>query len=196
MNRLEVILESIIGEAERKAASIINEARREIKEKEAAGYYEQQQWKRKYEAESRAETEKEIMMLESQRRLERSRSITRLRAEFIESAVNKAKARILSYPAERYFEIMYDMFSACAPKKGGSISFNKRDLERMPNGFIDRCRLLVTDGHLVLESEPVPISGGFIISSGRIYENCSVEAMFEDNERLRSAASSLITEVR
>lgn len=195
MNRLEVILESIIGEAERKAASIINEARREIKESEAAGYYEQQQWKRKYETAVSANTEKEIMMLESQRRLERSRSLARLRAEFIAAAVDKAKAHILSYPVERYFEIMYEMFSACAPQKGGSISFNKRDLERMPNGFIDRCRLLVSEGHLVLESEPAPISGGFIISSGRIYESCSIEAMFEDNDRLIAAAARLVTEV-
>lgn len=65
----------------------------------------------------------------------------------------------------------------------------------MPNGFIDRCRLLVSEGHLVLESEPVPISGGFIISSGRIYENCSIEAMFEDNDRLIAAAARLVTEV-
>lgn len=195
MNRLDVILDSVISEAERKAESIINEARREIKEKESAGYYKQQQLRQQYETAIRTETEKEIMMMESQRRLERSRSITRLRAEFIENAVEKAKERILAYPAEKYFEIMYRIFSDCVPKKGGSIFFNKRDLERMPNGFIDRCRLLVTEGHLVLESEPVPISGGFIINSQRIYENCSVEAMFEDNERLRSAAASIIMEV-
>lgn len=195
MNRLDVILDSIISEAERKAESIKNEARREIRERESAGYSDQQRFKREYETAVKNETEKEIMMLKSQRRLERSRSITRLRSEFISQSIEKAKERILNYPSDKYFEIMFKIFTEHVPEKGGSISFNERDLKRMPKGFIDRCRLLIKEEHLVLESEPASISGGFIIRTGRIYENCSVEALFEDNERLRQTAARMIAEV-
>lgn len=194
MNGLNTIIDSIIQEATQKSEEMINNAREEIRETEENEYSNQRQWQREYESKIKKQTEAEILMRTSQDRLNRRAKLTKLRSDFIDLAIEKAKLEIKSYPTDKYFDVLLKIFENNLPASDGIMYMSQKDLDRMPEDFVEKCGSLMKNGTLTLSATPAEIDGGFIIESGRIYENCSIDSLFEDNESIRSAVSSLIEE--
>ena len=64
--------------------------------------------------------------------------------------------------------------------QAGEIRFNRRDLERMPEGFPGRIRTIAAakGGSLTLSDAPLETDGGFLLVYGGIEENCTLKAVF------------------
>lgn len=160
----------ILAEAMAKADGILNEARSEAKtlleeQKERAGH------RRELQAER----------LRSAEQLQRRQAILAAKQDVIARMLDAAYEALLAEEDGPYFERIRSMLSQFALAQNGAVYFNKKDLERMPEGFpeiIEKTAAL-KGGSLVLMTEPKEIDGGFVLVYGGVEENCSFRAILD-----------------
>ena len=73
------------------------------------------------------------------------------------------------------------MLEKYAQPGDGIISFNAKDLKRMPKGFEAEMEKAAQKkgGSLKLSAEAKDMDGGFILVYGGVEENCTIRAMFD-----------------
>ena len=95
-------------------------------------------------------------------------------------------------PDDEYFELILKMVEKNSQPQDGVILFGKKDLDRLPAGFIGKINS-VSKGKLSLSDKAASISAGFILSYGGIEENCSFDAIFlSESENLSDRAGRLL----
>ena len=123
--------------------------------------------------------------------LERN-SILRAKQQVIEQAIDKARESIAGLNDEEYFNVLEKLLRNNVQQGKGKICFSKKDLDRIPNGFEDRVKEIVTEnqGELVIDKEPANIKDGFVLVYGEIEENCTLKALFDSNiDRIKDIAN-------
>ena len=123
--------------------------------------------------------------------LERN-SILRAKQQVIEQAIDKARESIAGLNDEEYFNVLEKLLRKNGQQGKGKIYFSKKDLDRIPNGFEDRVKEIVTEnqGELVIDKEPANIKDGFVLVYGEIEENCTLKALFDSNiDRIKDIAN-------
>lgn len=93
--------------------------------------------------------------------------------EIIDGILDSALKHLENMDAPEYFAIIEKMIEKYAGNEAGVISFNARDLARIPQSTLN----LAAQKNLKLSKEAVDISGGFILGYGNIDENCSFEGL-------------------
>lgn len=160
----------ILAEAMAKADGILNEARAE-----AGALLEEQEERAVHRRELQADR------LRSAELLQRRQAILAAKQDVIARMLDAAYAALLSEEDSRYFDRIKNMLSRFALAQNGAVYFNKKDLERMPEGFpevIEKTAAL-KGGSLVLMTEPKEIDGGFVLVYGGVEENCSFRAILD-----------------
>lgn len=103
-----------------------------------------------------------------------------LKFKLIEETISMAYSSVLKADTDAYMEKLSEILAKKAsslPEKGGEIIFNKKDKERLTPKISKQIKKL----NLTVSDEPKDIDGGFILRSGNIEENCSIEAIFREN---------------
>ncbi len=182
MSGLEKIADSIKSEAKAKADEIIAEAKAKVKhiEDTAAAVMEKQ--KRADAEVAEREADKVFEIFASENRQNRKQALLKARSDVIDSAVSEAKSRIENLPPDQYFDLMYKICVKNAQRGEGRLYFARKDYDRLPDGFVERCNKDIKDGSVVLEGATDQIDGGFMIVYGKIEQNCSVDSLFETNK--------------
>lgn len=176
MTGLELITDSILKEAKAAADKKIEEATTKISgikeetDKVIAGILEAEKQKREIsvsELKERKEAEKKSYKNEMLLKTER---------ETASELIINAKNKILELPADKYFELLKEIFDNQAKGAEGEILLTKEDKERMPEGFAESL------GEGITLSEENISDRGFIIRQGRVEINCTFEAIFREME--------------
>lgn len=124
--------------------------------------------------------------------LEEKRILLSAKQAIITEMIGKAIERIKALPDDEYFALILKMVTKYSHPQEGMIRFCKRDLDRMPKGFMDQVNEAAS-GVLTLSDEPAAIDAGFILVYGGIDENCSFDAIFaSESENLSDRAGKLL----
>lgn len=115
--------------------------------------------------------------LEQQRRT----ALLSAKQEVIASMLEKSYDTLLAMPAEQYFPFLKQVLARYALPEKGEICFSKRDLDRMPAGYMEELQAVAAEkgGSLTLSKEQRALDGGFILIYGGIEENCTIRALFD-----------------
>lgn len=103
--------------------------------------------------------------------IERS-SILAARRAAGEKVIAEARAHIENMPNAEYADFIRAVFNAQCPDAQGEILFSARDLDRLGTDFAESL-----SDKLTLSHDRTP-TDGFIVKSGRIEHNCTLDALF------------------
>ena len=183
MAGLEVITDTILSEAKEKANAKIAEAKKRIDEINNEYAIEIENVKERGKSaridavnaqKERFEAEKAAFMREMLLKTER---------ETAKELIDEAKDKILNMPKAEYFAYLTEIYKNQNDEAGGELLLCKADREAMPDDFLESL-----DG-VTLSDDYAP-SRGFMIRHGRVYVNCTIEAIFRELEsRLYDIAS-------
>lgn len=125
---------------------------------------------------------------ESGAQMQRKNRILTAKQEMIHAVIDAAKKKLTGLDSIDYFVLLGKLAEKYAQQGDGVMYLSRADLARVPAYF----RKKLADigqrkgGTLTLSDEPRELSGGFVLAYGGIEENCTFEAMFEENkERLQ-----------
>ncbi len=173
--------DSIVAAAQKKANAVIASAEKEAEQiiadgKEKTALHVADIKKR---GDSAAELEEKRVMLSAKQRII---------SEMLQKGLGEAK----NLPGEAYFALIEKMVAKYSQPEDGVILFGKKDLSRLPNGFIGRLSQAARGG-VTLSDETAPIEAGFILRYGGIEQNCSFDAIFAgEAENLCDKAGRLL----
>lgn len=176
MAGLELITDTILAEARKKADEKLAEANKRIDEinKEYAAETErikESGVSARIDAvnslKERKEAEKAAYLREMILKTER---------ETASELIKEAKKRILGMPKDEYFAFLSEIYKNQHDSDDGELLLCREDRENMPDSFLKS----LGDG-ITLSNDEAP-SRGFIIRHGRVYVNCTIEAIFRELE--------------
>ena len=153
-----------------------------------------------------AESDSIIKQAETEVRsiLERGRSSADLKTkqlilegkqELISSTIRMAKDKLNSLDDQDYIDFISGLFGKHIPKQDAVLKLNARDLERIPKAVIDGLVKLAAESgaKLTVSDQPADIKNGFILDYGDIEENCTFDALIDQNiEELQDKVKSLL----
>lgn len=183
MSGLDKIIGHISTEAESEAKSLLDAAKAQA-----------DSIRQDAEAKTAAECERIMKRSESevQNILDRGNSSAELRKkqillrkkqELINETIETAKAQLAALEPAAYFDVIKKLFAKNALGRDGEIAFSKKDLARLPEGFLQELSKAAAEkgGSLKLSEKPADIEGGFVLNYGGIEENCSFQALIDGN---------------
>ena len=180
MNGVDKIIEDIRREADDANAKVLKDASAQTSAAlEAAKKRGDEEASRIHEAGARR-CEDIKARAASASQLKRRQMILKKKQELIAETEDKALEAILSMPADEYFDAVVRMAVKNAQTGEGTISFGKKDLDRLPADFESRLSAALPAGKtLKLSKEPAEIGGGFVLGYGGIEENCTFRAVMD-----------------
>ncbi len=123
------------------------------------------------------------------------RKILAFKVEQIDKAVENTVSRLHSLETTEYFALLEKLIARHISSGEGIVSLNAADLKRMPSDFEKNIRSAAESkgGSITLSREAADIEDGFILSYGKIVENCSFRAIIEaEKEGVRDTAAKAL----
>lgn len=193
MTGLDKILENIASDARQKADEIIEAAKLEAKRildesateagEECAGIVEA----------TRQEAELLGKISKSGAELNGRKLMLKTRRGLIDEIMAEAVAKLKKLPAEEYFAVLVRLAAKYAEKGEGEMILSAADKARIPAGFIDSVNSALSGGRLAVAEDTAETDGGFILRYGGIEENCTFDAIAEqERERLSDELDALL----
>ena len=173
MAGLELITDAILSEAKKKADEKIAEAKNRIEEinSEYAAEIEKIAENGKT---ARADAIKTVgERFEAEKAAYEREMLLKTERETAKELIAEAKNRILTMPKAEYFAYLAEIFKNQGDIDGGELLLCKEDKENMPDGFLESL------GGITLSEDDAP-SKGFIVRCGRVYINCTIDAIFRE----------------
>ncbi len=177
MAGLELITDTILAEARQKADVKISEANKRIDEinkeysAEIEGIKEREKSARLDAVNAlkeRKAAEKDAYLREMLLKTER---------ETAKELIEASKNRILNMPKDEYFSYLREIYKNQKDEEvGGEVLLYKEDRENMLDGFLESLGAGFT-----LSNDEAP-SKGLIVRHGRVYVNCTIDAIFHEME--------------
>lgn len=181
MSGIEKIESQIREEAQQTAEEILAEARKEAEQLEGWALAEAGAEREEILAEAKKEAKRLEDQMESLGSRTRKQALLEAKQQRIQEVLQMAYNRVLQMEEEPYFRLLEQMLSRSVQPGEGVLRFSGRDLERMPDSFRARVREIADEASagLLIQEEPAPIDGGFLLIYGDIEENCSLGAVFD-----------------
>lgn len=101
--------------------------------------------------------------------------------EIIADMLEKSYVTLRDMPADDYFPFLKRVFESYVLPEAGEILFSRKDLDRMPAGYLAELQAAAAarGGSLTLSPESRELDGGFILIYGGVEENCTLRALFD-----------------
>lgn len=194
MSGLERILEKIKADADAAVESILSDA-----DKQANVLLEQgnADAERQYEAllqSTKADCAAKAEAARSAAEAQERQALLAARGAEIDRVIQQAMQVLNELPDGEYFDRLLLLIKRFAqPGKDGVVLFGEKDLARLPSDWMKRANDILPNGTLTLSEKPAPISNGFLIRYGEIEQNCTFDALLEDNrDRIRDRINELL----
>ena len=165
MSGLEKMKRQILEEADHSAEAEIEKAKAKAEELLEAAKAEADAAAEKILEQSEADIEILMERSASSCDMYRKKAMLKAKQEVIREVLEKAYEKIQELDAQEYFEMAEKLLAKYVLAQEGEVYFSKKDLERMPEGFVSQ--------------ETRQIDGGFILVYGGIEENCTIKALFD-----------------
>lgn len=191
---IEKITSKIMGEAEDARTQVLTEAEaqrdailREAEEKGKTLVHDEQ-------ARGEAEKEKIISRRKSVADIDCRKVILQKKQELISECFEKAVDAIITMDEEEYLQLLVALGKKTGLKKGLLI-FNKKEKETIGEKVTAALNEAVGGAFTVAE-ETRDIRGGYLLQSGKVYINNTIEALVEESRDVLSieVASMLFSE--
>ena len=195
MPGLEKIIADINRDAKCEADAILLKAKEEAEKTLEAARLEAERFRSEEEKKIKQDEEQVLRRAKAGAALNKRQRLLAAKQKAIGDTLKEAKRRILDKPAEEYFAALKRLALETALPKAGEICFGKRDMERLPEGFLESLNLKLAErgASLSLSDTPRKIDGGFILAYGGIEENCSLQAIFDANrEKLQDLVQKVL----
>lgn len=177
---LEKITSKITGEAEAVRAQLLAEAEAERDgilsraEKEAADLIAAE------EARGLSEKEKMISRRKSVADIDCRKLILQKKQELISQCFEKAVDAMVSMDETAYLKLLTAL-GVKTGRKEGLLIFNKTEKERIGQKLADALNAAVDGGAFSVAEETRNLRGGYLLQSGKVYINNSMEALVEEH---------------
>ena len=184
MTGLEKIIEQIDRDAHESASEVLAQADAECAKILKAAQAESDKIDARAAADAEALREDILSRGESGAQMQRKNRILTAKQDMIGTVIDRAREKLLGMESIDYFVLLGKLVEKYAQPGDGIMYLSSFDLGRVPTYF----RRVLADiaqkkhGTLVLSSESRDISGGFVLAYGGIEENCSFDAMIEDQK--------------
>lgn len=187
MAGLDNITKAILSEADSTCAKHKSEYKQKADEMLNAAKKENEEALAKAKQKTDRNYENAILKAESGAALKQRQAILKAKQTAIESLVEKAYESVCCMDDSKYFDMIQKMLDKYMENgKDGSISFSKKDLERMPQEFEEKIAQAAAakSSIMKLNKEPVLIDGGFLLEYGGIEQNCSIRAILNSKKEI------------
>ncbi len=174
---------SVIASAKEKAQAVIDNAKKEADEFVAKqkSYLEEKNASEKSKAESSAEFEYKRVLLEK-------------KCALIDECMKKALDEMCNAPCEQYFANVKALAVKYALKGEGTVLFNKKDLDRLPDGFESLLNGALEEGKtLKISNDSSDIDSGFVINYPEMRVDCTFSSLMEENaDSIKDAVNRIL----
>ncbi|NPV79381.1 MAG: hypothetical protein HPY52_03750 [Firmicutes bacterium] len=190
----------ILDDAEKEASRIKDAAQAKAEEilKEASAKAEVRYSEIMSAAQKERETRKQRLITLA--RLDGRRMLLAAKDQALQDVFAEAMNAMVSSYRQRYRDFLRELLAATATYDVQEVIFNERDRSELASGLVSEVQdLLKRQGRNVridVSQETRPIRGGFLLRSGNIEINCSVEAIFQNkrDELIPEVAGVLFAE--
>ncbi len=181
MSGLDKIKSQILDEANHSAEAKIAEANEKAEQMLSEAKAEAEAEVARISAKSQEAIAVYADRVKSSGEMQRKQAILQAKQEVIADVLQKAYEKVCAQETAAYFEMIRKMLEKYAQPGDGIISFNAKDLKRMPKGFEAEMEKAAgkKGGNLKLSEEAKDMDGGFILVYGGVEENCTIRAMFD-----------------
>lgn len=195
MNGLDKLVARISGESDEQIKTIIDDAGAKAAEIKA-------DCDRKIKAEcerieKKAQTEVETIEMrgKASAELKTKQILLTGKQELLNDTIAMAKEKLNSLSDREYIDFITKLFAKHIPAEDAVLKMNAADLKRIPksvfDGFVQSAE--EKGAKLSVSEEPSEIKNGFILDFGGIEENCTFDALIDQNiEELQDKVKSLL----
>ncbi len=182
MTGTDKIKSRILEDARAKASEIEDVARREAEEIMDQAIHEARLKRAEIMKKAEEDSQEVYRRLLSSAGLEGRKDLLRARQDMIEAAFRGALERIINLPNREYQKLMEDMAVNAAQKGSGELLLSDKDRSRLDKEFLNninrRLQAAGINGNVVLSKDTIRSSGGFILRSGDMEVNSTLEILF------------------
>lgn len=182
MTGTEKIKSRILEDARAKASEIEELARRDADEIMDQAIHEAQLKRAEIMKKAEADSQEVYRRLLSSAGLEGRKDLLRAKQDMIEAAFRGALERIVNLPDREYQKLLENMAVSAAPKGTGELLLSEKDRSRVDKEFLNninkRLQASGINGNLVQSKDTIRSSGGFILKSGDMEVNSTLEILF------------------
>lgn len=176
MTGAEKIIEKILQEAQTQANAIHEQAERECEEIVRSGKAQADAQAQALIEKSERDAAEAVRRMKAVAELDGRKNILAAKQEVISEAFDAAEKQLASMPREAYGELMKQVATVQA-LPGDVICYAKSDADVFNESFVQDVNKRRGKGAGISLGEPVDIQGGFLLRSGAMERNCSLEAL-------------------
>ncbi len=181
MSGLDKILDQIISDSKKKAETIIENAReRSAAMVEKATSEAERESGLQIEA-ARSEAQSALPRNRSAAELKSKQSILKERNRIIDEVLGDVKKTIINLPDAEYFSILRNFILSHSHREPAVIVLNKRDLLRLPKGFLTSLST-EPESPVSVSETPGDFDAGCILIYGLIEYNGTLEALINEKK--------------
>ena len=188
MTGLEKIIEQIDRDAHESASEVLALADGKCTEILTEAQAECDKIDAQAVADAKALREDILARGESGAQMQRKNRILKAKQDMITDVIDQARETLLSLDNVDYFVLLGKLAEKYVQPGDGVMYLSSHDLARVPAYFRSNLARIAREKHgtLLISNETRNIVGGFVLAYGGIEENCSFDAMFEEQkERLQ-----------
>ena len=194
MSALDKIIEELLVQAGVQADEILDEAKEKVIEIYEKAQAARSEWQLNFDEYAENEYREIVSRAESADRQNRRRKLLEARNQVINEVIAEAKARIVTMPDEKYFDLLFHLFVKNAQPLDGVMRFAQADHGRIPEGFTQRCQSVFPDSSLSITESAEDFGYGFVIEYEGMLHDCTIDGIFQSSlQALRDAVYEALT---
>jgi V/A-type H+-transporting ATPase subunit E len=183
---VEDILKKIEADAEEEALAILGRAHSEAEAIATEARKRADAQRKKLESASKQRADEERNRIVTLARLEARREVLTEKQRLIDRVFEETRARVLKMARDDYQRLM-ETFMMSVAEPGECEVIVDPDESRIDQAFLDRVSAAVSGCSLRLSDERRAMGGGFVLKSGRVETNCTLDTILGDaRERLET----------
>lgn len=195
MNGLDKLVDRISGEANDQIRSILDEAI--AKAAEIKAEYDKRQKAECDRIEKKAQSEVETIesRAKASAELKTKQILLAGKQELLNDTIALAKEKLAGLSDQEYTDFIVKLFDKHIPREDAVLRLNAVDLNRIPKDVLDSFAKKAGEAgaDLKISDEAAEIKNGFILDFGGIEENCTFDALIDQNiEELQDKVKSLL----
>lgn len=109
--------------------------------------------------------------------MEARKNLLATKQNMVAKSFDLAKERLISLPASDYIAFLAGLIKQAAPTGEGTLILNEKDRAAIGEQLLQAVN--AEGGHLSLSDETRDMAGGFVLRSGAVETNCSVELLLD-----------------
>ena len=195
MNGLDKLVDRISGEANDQIKSILDEANARAAEIKAE--YDKKQKAECDRIEKKAQSEVETIesRAKASAELKTKQILLTGKQELLNDTIALAKEKLAGLSDQEYTDFIVKLFDKHIPMEDAVLRLNAADLKRISKDVLDSFvkKAKEAGADLKISEEAAEIKNGFILDFGGIEENCTFDALIDQNiEELQDKVKSLL----